>query len=203
MNCHIFSLSTFVVNCKRHEDFQKVLKLFPHDTPSDLEWAATNLASDRFIVFSTWKWFDLHRKNSNQPVYRYLYSRIRPPMRDQNLVSGLAGGVITKSDETPGPPPAIGAVHSAEIEYCMGNLPISNDYAWTKDDYKVSETMMNYFANFIISGNPNATGLPEWPAAAPNDNQPPVMVINVESKAVKSQDEARFEFHDQFYSRKK
>ena len=62
---------------------------------------------------------------------------------------------------------------------------------------------MNYFANFIISGNPNATGLPEWPAAAPNDNQPPVMVINVESKAVKSQDEARFEFHDQFYSRKK
>ena len=71
------------------DDFHKVLKLFPHESPMDLEWAATNLASDRFIVFSTWKWFDLHRKNSNQPVYRYLYSRIRPPMRDQNLVSEI------------------------------------------------------------------------------------------------------------------
>ena len=184
------------------DDFNEVLKLFPHDTPSDLEWAATNLASDRFIVFSTWKWFDLHRKNSNQPVYRYVYSKIRPPMRDQNLVAGLAGGVMARTDNAPAPQ-AIGAVHSAEIEYCMGNLSISNDYEWTKDDYTVSETMMNYFANFIIKGNPNGDNLPEWPAAAANDKQPPVMILDVQSKAIKSQDEARFEFHDKFFSRKK
>ena len=85
----------------------------------------------------------------------------------------------------------------------MGNLSISNDYEWTKDDYTVSETMMNYFANFIIKGNPNGDNLPEWPAAAANDRQPPVMIIDVQSKAIKSQDEARFEFHDKFYSRKK
>ena len=47
-----------------------------------------HLASDRFIAYSTWKWFDLHRKNSSQPVYRYLYSKLRPPLVDQNKASG-------------------------------------------------------------------------------------------------------------------
>ena len=35
--------------------------------------------------------------------------------------------------------PATGAVHSAEIEYAMGNLATNKVYAWTPDDYKVSE----------------------------------------------------------------
>jgi para-nitrobenzyl esterase len=42
----------------------------------------------------------------------------------------------------------------------------------------LSETMIRYWSNFIISGNPNGNGLPNWPAyktssdvllLAPND----------------------------------
>ena len=73
------------------------------------------------------------------------------------------------------------------------------DYAWTKDDYTVSETMMSYFANFIIKGNPNRDKLPEWPAAEVNDTTPPVMIIDTQSKSVDAKDDARYLFLDKAY----
>ena len=70
-------------------DYEEVLKLYPYGSREEIELSATALASDRFIVYSTWKWFDLHRKNSDQPVYRYLYSKLRPPLKDEEMVDAL------------------------------------------------------------------------------------------------------------------
>ena len=178
---------------------EEVLKLYPHSSVEEIEQSATDLASDRFIAYSTWKWFDLHRKNSNQPVYRYLYSKIRPPLRDKNLEPGLAGGTVAKNSDTPKRPEPIGAPHACEIEYCMGNLQLVDDYAWTEDDFKVSETMQNYFANFVKTGNPNSEDLPEWPSAEANDTAPPVMILNTESVAKNALNHARYEFLDKTY----
>lgn len=182
------------------EAHETVLELYPHQTSQEVEYSATQLASDRFIAYSTWKWFDLHRKNSEQPVYRYLYSKLRPPLKDQGKVSGLAGGTMEREEDTPPPPPPIGAPHACEIEYCMGNLHLVDDYAWTEADYKVSETMQNYFANFIIKGNPNGADLPKWPAAKASAKKPKVMVIDVESGAKKAKMDARFLFLDKQYN---
>lgn len=175
-------------------DYEEVLRLYPGDSEKQIEYSATALASDRFIAFSTWKWSDLHAQNSSQPVYRYLYSKLMPPMVDKNLSPGLAGG--TNPSNGFKMPPAIGAPHACEIEYCMGNLHLSKDYAWTSEDYKVSQLMQNYFANFIITGNPNGNSLPEWPAVKAGDMQPPVMVIDTESKAIRATDDARYRFMD-------
>lgn len=180
-------------------DFEEVLKLYPHGSPKEIEISATALASDRFIAYSNWKWFDLHRKNSNKQVYRYLYSKLRPPLVNQGLAPGLAGGTVEIGKDAPKPPPPVGAPHACEIEYCMGNLHLIKDYAWTKDDYTVSQTMQNYFANFIINGNPNGKDLPEWPAAEANDTTPPVMIIDVQSKSVDAQHDARYLFLDKAY----
>jgi len=181
------------------EDHEEVLRMYPHSDQQEVEYSATRLASDRFIVYSTWKWFDLHRKNSRQPVYRYLYSKIRPPLKDQNKVSGLAGGTMERDEDTPPPPPAIGAPHACEIEYCMGNLHLVDAYAWTAEDYKVSDTMHRYFANFVINGDPNAKGLPRWPVAKASAKKPSVMVIDVESKAKKAKMDIRFQILDRDY----
>jgi para-nitrobenzyl esterase len=180
-------------------DYEQVLKLYPHSSNKEIELSATALASDRFIAYSTWKWFDLHRKNTGKPVYRYLYSKLRPPLTDQTKTAGLAGGTTEKSEEAPKQPPAVGAPHACEIEYCMGNLDLVKDYAWTPDDHKVSETMLSYFANFIINGNPNGDALPNWPAAERNDDTPPVMIIDTESKAIDAKDDARYRFLDEAY----
>ncbi|MDC6384671.1 carboxylesterase family protein [Flagellimonas taeanensis] len=192
---------TFVEKVKQNypNDHQEVLDLYPHDTPTEVQWAATDLASDSFIAYSTWKWFDLHRKNSNQPVYRYLYSKVRPPLRDQNLVSGLAGGTVQKDSNAPQMPKPIGAPHAAEIEYAMGNLHLVDDYAWTAEDYKASGTMQQFFANFIKTGDPNGGELPIWDAAKANESNPPVMIIDTESKLIKASNDARYNFLDKVY----
>ncbi len=180
-------------------DFEEVLKLYPHATTKEVELSATALASDRFISYSTWKWFDLHRNNSKQPVYRYLYSKIRPPLVDNSMASGLAGGTAKADPNAQKAPEPVGAPHACEIEYCMGNLPLVKDYAWTADDYLVSETMLQYFANFIKTGNPNGNKLPDWPAAAAKDDMPPVMIIDTQSRAEKTAMDGRYRFLDGKY----
>jgi para-nitrobenzyl esterase len=183
-------------------DFEEALKLYPHGSEKEIELSATALAADRFISYSTWKWFDLHRNNSSQPVYRYLYSKLRPPLADKSLAAGLAGGTLKKDENAPKPPAAVGAPHACEIEYCMGNLHLIKDFAWTADDYKVSETMLNYFANYIKTGNPNGPKLAEWTVAKPGDSTPPVMIIDVESRTEKATNDARYEFLDRMYKNK-
>ena len=180
-------------------DFEEVLKLYPHGSEKEIELSATALEADRFISYSTWKWFDLHRNNSSQPVYRYLYSKLRPDLVDKSLASGLAGGTVRADANAPKPPKAVGAPHACEIEYAMGNLPLVKEYAWTADDFKVSDTMLNYFTNFVKTGNPNGDKLPNWKAAKTGESTPPVMILDVESRTESAKDDARYLFLDKAY----
>ena len=128
--------------------------------------AAQDLAGDRFISHGTWTWIDLATKTGGKPTYYYLYAHPRPAMRPElgDAVPGFAGGVVKDSEANENRPPSSrGAVHSAEIEYAMGNLTLNEVYAWTAEDERVSQTMQQYFANFIKTGNPNGPGLPVWP----------------------------------------
>jgi para-nitrobenzyl esterase len=58
-------------------------------------------------------------------------------------------------------------VHSAEIEYALGNLRRNPVYAWTAADFAVSRILEGYFVRFIATGDPNGGGLPTWPAVRP------------------------------------
>ena len=174
-----------------------VLKVYHANNDSDVTEAATALASDRFIAFSTWKWSDIQSKTGVKPVYRYWFSRPRPEMRSEmgNAVANLAGGVSKDTTGAKGPPApaATGAVHSAEIEYALGNLPTNRVYDWQPQDYEVSTIMESFFANFIKTGNPNGLGVPVWPAV---DNSKPVEVmhIDVQTKAKPDQHRDRYLF---------
>jgi para-nitrobenzyl esterase len=172
----------------------QVMQLYPATTEEEVMQAATDLAGDRFIGYSTWKLIDVHARTSGQPVYRYYYERPRPAMTPEmgDAAPGLAGGVVRGKDaEAMKIAPARGAVHSAEIEYAMGNLAGNKVYAWTDDDYKVSETMQQYFANFIKTGNPNGPGLPQWPVTTPN-GPAQVMHIDVTSAVKPEQHRERY-----------
>jgi para-nitrobenzyl esterase len=156
-----------------------VLKVYHAGTDDEVEQVATDLAGDRFIGFSTWKWADMQGRTGGHPVYRYMFARARP--------STVAN---------PDAPRPKGAVHSAEIEYAMGNLATNKVYNWTEDDYKVSRTMQEYFANFIKTGNPNGPGLPTWPAAN-QGNGVEVMHIDLDTKAMPESHRDRYLLMDQ------
>ncbi|MCB9148873.1 MAG: carboxylesterase family protein [Caldilineaceae bacterium] len=179
-----------------------LLKLYPGATMEQVEQSATALAGDRFLVYSTWQWAEAQR-NAGCPVYRYYYAHPRPPMAPEmgNAVAGLAGGVIRDPDADAAAvtmPPAKGAVHSADIEYAMGNLATNLVYVWTAEDEQISELMQGYYANFVKTGNPNGPGLPAWPRA---DEGPEMhyMVWDVEPRVEVDQHRARYAFHAQFY----
>ena len=117
-----------------------------------------------------------------------------------NATPGLAGGVV-KGGDAPKPPAAKGAVHSAEIEYAMGNLASNKVYAWTPDDHKVSKTMQEYFANFIKTGNPNGKGLPEWkPVKAEGDT--PFMYIDADTRLETDKHKGRYVLLDEMAAKK-
>lgn len=154
---------------------EAVLALYPAATDADVVPAATALASDGFLALPTWQWFDLQRR-AGAPTYSYLFTRVRPR---------------ALSDD-PGAAVPWGAVHSAEIEYALGNLDANPRYLWTAEDRAVSATMSGYFANFIKAGDPNGAGLPVWPRASADAARIERQRIDVRTEAVPFVEQARY-----------
>ncbi len=163
-----------------------MIKVYAASNPEEVKQAATDLASDRFIAYSTWKWIDMHSKTGEKPVYRYLYAHPRPP------VKGMPSTAVDNS---------MGAGHSWEIEYALGNLATNAVYAWGPDDEKVSALMENYFASFILTGDPNGNGQLLWPAV--NSGEADIMVIDVKPYVKAEAHADRHALLDSLYSLKK
>jgi para-nitrobenzyl esterase len=154
----------------------EVLQQYPGASKDEIIQSGNALASDRFIAYSTWKLIDMHARTQKAPVYRYFYTRPRPKLATEA--------------EAP-----TGAVHSAEIEYAMGNLHYNKAYNWTPGDHKTSEVMQAFFVNFIKTGNPNGAGLPLWDTVQGKGTNK-VMIIDADTKAVPDNTVARYALMD-------
>lgn len=71
--------------------------------------------------------------------------------------------------------PNYGAFHTSEVPYALHNLS-KWDRPWRESDLKVEKTMSDYWKNFIRTGNPNGSGIPEWTKFQASDGK--VMIIN-------------------------
>jgi len=165
-----------------HKQFGKkaddILKLYAATNDEEAKRAAIDLASDLFIVYSTWQWIDAQYKTGGSPVYRYLFERTPPASPDMKIEGVLAS--------------EFGARHACEIEYVFGALK-SQPNPWEPADFKVSDAMSSYWANFTKTGDPNGTGLPKWPAYQSAANYP-VMHLGAKIEAAPETHRKRYEF---------
>lgn len=85
-----------------------------------------------------------------QPAYVYLFSYVSPSMKQMMRY---------------------GAAHASEIGYVFDNLRSWNGSVITAGDSAVAKMMNTYWTNFAKTGNPNGSGLANWPAldAAKNE----------------------------------
>lgn len=167
-----------------------------------LEQPGINLASDLFLDYSTWKWGNMHKLTSGQPVYRYRYCHPRPAMAVKGKVAALAGGVVDAKEGQSQMPQDKGAVHSADIEYAMGTLPTNRVYDWQPEDYMVSDIFSQYYVNFVKTGNPNGLGLVEW-STTNGKAVAPVLQIDVNTTVkADEQMEKRYDFIDKILTTK-
>lgn len=69
----------------------------------------------------------------------------------------------------------LGAWHSCELEYSFGTLD-RVWRPWEQRDYDLSARILDYWTNFMKTGDPNGAGLPEWrPHSKEN---PAIMELN-------------------------
>jgi para-nitrobenzyl esterase len=167
-----------------HSDFgdkaEAFLKLYPATNDEEAKRSAQDLAGDRFIAFSTWKWIEMQKKTGKARVFRYEFDQAPPPPAD------------AKPDS---PEAQLGAYHSAEIEFVFEALD-SKKLPWRPEDRKLSDLMSSYWANFAKAGDPNGAGLPRWPAYDGRSGWQ-VMHLRANSQAAPDGHRSRYLFLDE------
>jgi len=128
-----------------------LLAAYPATTDAEAVTSAGDLASDRFIAFSTWSWLEAQVATGKSPVYRYRFDLGSPG--DKNH------------------PAILGAFHSDDIEYVFNTLDSRPEAIWRPVDRKLADQIGAYWTNFARTGDPNnptVPGLPIWPTYNPS-----------------------------------
>ena len=160
----------------------QILKLYPAGTDEEAVRSAGDLASDRFIVTTTWKWIELQLETGDAPVYRYQFDRAVP------IAPGtIINGAHATSADT-------GAPHASEISYVFGAIAAMKDVPWDAADFKLSDAIGTYWTNFAKTGNPNGLGLAQWPAYDAKSRQ--ILRLDANLKAEAETNRARYELQD-------
>jgi para-nitrobenzyl esterase len=98
-----------------------------------------------------------------------------------------------------GQPSPQGATHTAEISYAWNNPKGQPTQTWDDVDTKLADTMSSYWVNFITTGDPNGSGLPNWPQY--RDINSKVMVLGNTGQAEAAPPVDKLKFYAAAYER--
>jgi para-nitrobenzyl esterase len=126
----------------KHAD--AILSAYPHATDADAVRSGKDIFRDSMFAWPTWAWAMLQAQKGKGQAYVYYFDHRTPQSPD-------------------------GANHASEIGYVFRNLGgpgagLLSPVAPRPEDVAMSDLLSSYWVNFAKSGDPNATGLPAWPA---------------------------------------
>ncbi len=150
---------------------EEYLKLYPATNDDEAAEQSANSARDNSRI-STYLWALDWRRHDNKPLYTYFWTH-RPT----------------------GDP--AGAHHASEILFVFDNLGMK-DQEWTDEDRKVASTVSSYWVNFIVGGNPNGSGLPQWSGFDPKAKS--VMELGDHFAPMPIASDARIVFWKKFFA---
>jgi para-nitrobenzyl esterase len=157
------------------------LQQYPVSTDAEAVRSAGDYASDKFIVYTTWRWLEAHAATADAPTYRYRLDLVPPGDKFH--------------------PAGSGAFHSDDIEYVFGTLDSRQQTTWRPEDRELSSQIQQYWTNFARTGDPNGPGLPAWPVYKPTDWQ--VMHLDNPSAAKPDTQRDRYLFLNELWMQPK
>jgi para-nitrobenzyl esterase len=122
-----------------------LLAVYPHATAAEALQSSRDVFRDTAFAWPTWTWAKLQTEKGTHPAYVY-YFDVRTPAQ-------------------PG-----GSSHASEMPYVFGNIDVPT-VGGSKPDKATSDQMMTYWTNFAKTGDPNGSGVPEWPKFTLKDQQ--------------------------------
>jgi para-nitrobenzyl esterase len=124
--------------------------------PAQAKQSVTDLMGDFSFVDSA-RFVARNYEHAHAPAYLYNFSHV---------ASGALGKML-------------GAHHGSEIAFVFDNLQLGKESSTA--DQKVRDAVIGYWIQFAATGNPNKTGLPEWPAYSSTDDRCLVITDEIET----------------------
>lgn len=158
----------------------EVLELYPAD--AETKYNSGRLLGDRIFTWATWTAGRLQAEMSSEPVFYYRFLH-EPPLPD--------GTEIAERENAR-------AFHGAELTYVFGSFG-ARIWPWTEADAELGRTMSAYWVNFARNGDPNGSGLLEWPRFA--EGEPTTMIFDHPSRVADVPDREQLALWDRFYAK--
>lgn len=124
------------------EKAEKLLSFYPASTEEIAARSQLNLSRDMIFGAQNYTWANVQAEKGQKQVYVYRFTRKVPGVGEYEK---------------------FGAFHTGEVPYAYNNLRFV-DRPWQAVDHILAANMSDYWVNFIKNGNPNGTGLNDWPS---------------------------------------
>jgi len=155
------------------ENADKIIELY-HETYPDDNQPQHILTFDSGLRDGAIKQAVAKYKQNGAPVYTYLFTW-QSPVNDGSL----------------------GAAHGMELPFMFNNIALARTLTGGgKDAYELADKISSAWINFVKTGNPNAKGLPDWPAYTPESGA--TMLFDNTCKVVNNHDKELIEFVGSF-----
>jgi len=149
-----------------------MLKAYPHSTDAEAGRSSADVFREFAFAWPTWAWARMQSEKGKGKAFVYYFDHRTSASPD-------------------------GANHGAEVSYVFGIFGGAGG-APSPEDLALSDLIRSYWINFAATGNPNGSGLPQWPDFTEKDQR--VMFFDGTASAKPIPSLEKLKAYDSYYS---